>query len=481
MSSTSYLQSGSAIDIGGTSRRSNFAFLGWITVNCLGLNALLHFIALWSMHRAWLPYWLFDSNFHALNRYLHLLQGNDSWRPMLSAMHFWQAHPQSSIYQNVFFSQHIKFQYPLTSLLPLVALNKLGLSDLQIWALGRTAGWISAGLVALMCVAIARHSASSTQGQAPRLDIAAIVAILLGSLLFYPLLTGCVLGQIQTILTLFYSVAFYCWLRGYERTSGVFIGLMILVKPQFSFLLLWAALRKRWNALIAGLACVALILPIALIMFGWRNNWDYLSVLRALSSVGESFYANHSMNGLLNRFLFNGDQIFHPDSFPPFHSVVYAGTLLSSFFLFGLALIFPGGRERLGGMADFACAAAVATMASPIVWEHHYGIFLPILVWLWFGRTSGRAPVRNTAWLAVAYILISDCLSPLNLLWRIPVLNIAQSYMYIGGLMIVWLLLSPRYAATSAVGTRLEAPHTDTVHERDSGRLKEPDARLSIS
>lgn len=481
MLSTPYLQQASAIDIGGTSRCRNFAFLGWIIVNCLGLNALLHFIALWSMHRAWLPDWLFDSNLHALNRYVHLLQGHDSWRPMLSAMHFWQAHPRSPLYQNVFFSQHIKFQYPLTSLLPLVALNRLGFSDLQIWALGRAVGWISVGLVALMCVAIARHSSSSARCRVPKLNIATIVAIFLGSLLFYPLLIGCVLGQIQTILTLFYSVAFYCWLRGYERTGGVFIGLMILVKPQFSLLLLWAALRKRWNALIAGLACVALILPISLILFGWRNSWDYLSVLRALSSVGESYYANHSMNGLLNRLLFNGDQMFHPDSFPPFHPVVYAGTLLSSVFLVGLALVFTGQRKRLGGMADFACAAAVATMASPIVWEHHYGIFLPILVWLWFGRTSGLAPIRSTAWLAVAYILIGDCLSPLNLLWHVPILNIAQSYTYFGGLMIVWILLSPRYAATSADGTGLDAPHADLIHARDSGRLKEPDALLSIS
>jgi len=481
MASVSYLLRGPVIDLVGARRRRDFAFMGWIVVNCLGLNAILHFIALWSMRRAWLPNWLFDSNLHALNRFLHLVQGRDSWRPMLSAMHFWQAHPQSPIYQSIFFSQHVKFQYPLTSLLPLVALNRLGLSDQQIWALGRTVGWISVGLVALVCVAIARHSASSAQRRAPRPNVATIVAILLGSLLFYPLLEGCVLGQIQTILTLFYSVAFYCWLRGYERISGAFIGLTVLVKPQFLLLLLWAALRKRWNALIAGLACIGVVLPLSLILFGWRNNWEYLSVLRALSSVGESYYANHSMHGLLNRLLFNGDQMFHLDSFPPFHPVVYAGTLLSSIALVGLAFMFPGGRKRLGGMADFALTAAAATMASPIVWEHHYGIFLPILVWLWFGRTSGRAPIRNMAWLATAYVLLGDCLSPLNLLWRFPILNIAQSYMYFGGMMIVWLLLSPRYAATRASDESVKAPHADPSHAKDVGQLRDPETQFAIT
>jgi alpha-1,2-mannosyltransferase len=432
-------------------RHQRFAFLGWIALNCLGLNAVVYFLAEWIRQRSWLPDWLIDSNLYELGHFLRPRQGHDSWAPMLQALHFWQAHPGSSIYQGVFFTEHIKFQYPLTSLLPFAVLSRLGIGDARISTLLGGVGWASVAAVAVLSVAIARRSAAALDGPPRRLDAATIAAILLSSVLFYPLLKSCVIGQVQTELTLAFAAAFYCWLRSRERTAGALIGVIILFKPQFFLLLVWAALRKRWGAAISGMIVIALVLPIAVIVFGWQNNLEYLAVLRSLSRVGESFFQNYSMNGLLNRLLFNGgEQMFHQDSFPPYDPVVYAGTLVSSIFLIGLGLVFPvgrspGGRARRGGMADFACMTAVATIASPIAWQHHYGVFLPIVVWLWFGRASGRAPVRGMAWLVAAYILLSDCMSPLNLLYQAPVLNVLQSSLYFGGLIVVWILLSPRY------------------------------------
>jgi alpha-1,2-mannosyltransferase len=437
-----------------TREHNNFAFLGWIAANCIGVNAIVYAVTEWMRRSSRLPHWLIDSNLYELSRFLHLIQGHDSWAPMLTATHFWQSHPGSNIYQAIFFSEHVKFQYPLTSLLPFVLMSHFGLSDAQVSTLLGGIGWASVVATAILCIVIASHSAASKDFPAIRLDTVTTVAIILGSLLFYPLLKGCVIGQIQTELTLTYTAAFYCWLRGKERAAGALLGIMVLCKPQFLLVLVWAALRNRWSAVFAGLACIALFLPVALIVFGWQNNLGYLSVLSALSHTGESFFQNHSVNGILNRLLFNGgDQMFHMDRFPPFNPIVYTGTLISSIALIAIAFVFPHGRARRGGMADFACITAVATMASPIAWQHHYGVFLPVLVWLWFGRSSGRAPVRGVTWLVIAYVLISDCLSPLNLLYGIPLLNIAQSHMFFGGLIVLWILLSPNYATRNEIGT----------------------------
>jgi alpha-1,2-mannosyltransferase len=449
-------------------RPLDLRFAGWIAANCLGLNAIVYFLVAWIKRRALLPGWLLDSNFQNLIGFLKIKQGQDSWGAMLIALHYWQQHPGSSIYRGVFFDLHTKFQYPLTSLLPYIALKGIGLSEHQISIFWGAVDWSSVLLTGLVCVGIASWSVVPRGSEAAKLDYATIAAILVGTLLFYPLLKGCVIGQIQTVLSFFYALAFYCWLRGKERLAGGLLGLMVLVKPQIGLLLLWFALRKRWGALVAGLATAAAVLPFALVLFGWKNNWDYLLVLSSLSRVGESMFANHSMNGVLNRLLFNGGvPIFHQDSFPPFHPVVYAGTLLSSLFLIGLALIFPGGRGRRGGVADFACMTVVATIASPIAWQHHYGVFLPILVWLWFGRKSGQAPVRNSAWVITAYVLISDCLSPINFTWNIPVLNIVQSHIYFGGLMVLWILLSPRYRDATAGKTAADS-HAGIVPGRPS-------------
>ena len=439
--------------------RKSHGFLGWIALNCLCLNAIVYVTCEWIRRKSWLPNWLIDSNFYELGRFFEFKQGHDSWMPMLTAFHYWRTHPGNSIYEGVFFSQRIKFQYPLTSLLPLILLDKLGLSDAQISRVFGAIGWVSVAVVAALCVVIAIRSAAPLDSSTVRFDFATVAAIVLGSISFYPLLKGCVIGQIQTELTLAYTAAFYYRLRGKERISGVLIGLMILVKPQYVLLLVWALLRKRWSEALTGLASIAIVLPVAIILFGWHTNLDYLNVVRQLGRTGESFFQNHSMNGLLNRLLVNGgDQMFHQDSFPPFNAVVYLGTLVSSIMLIGLAFVFPVGRALRGGMADFACMTTVATIASPIAWQHHYGVLLPILVWLWFGRTSGRAPVRRLAWLVSAYILIADCFSPLNLSYHVPALNIIQSHIYFGGLIVVWLLLSPRYSAPSQSQIILDTP-----------------------
>jgi hypothetical protein len=94
---------------------------------------------------------------------------------------------------------------------------------------------------------------------------------------------------------------------------------------------------------------------------------------------GEAFYPNQSMNGLLNRLLFNGSALqFDPSSLAPFHPWVYAGTCLSFIVLVLTALVAPSSVGERGGTVDFCVVALSITLAPSIAWEHHYGVLLPI-------------------------------------------------------------------------------------------------------
>jgi hypothetical protein len=117
-------------------------------------------------------------------------------------------------------------------------------------------------------------------------------------------------------------------------------------------------------------------------------------------------------------------------------------------------------------MADLSIVSIVCVIATPMAWEHHYGALLPIFIWLWFAvyrpriyRVSvyrqGAAPVWP---LALAFLLIADFLSPLNLLAAIPVANLLQSYMYFGALLLLALLASTRASATDHTGGYETAP-----------------------
>ena len=146
--------------------------------------------------------------------------------------------------------------------------------------------------------------------------------------------------------------------------------------------------------------------------FGVRNNLDYLGVMAGLSRKAQSHYANQSMFGLLNRAIFNGENLpYHPYVYPPFVPWIYYVTLATTAVLVLLALAYPW-RERAGGMADLSAIGIVCVIATPMAWEHHYGVMLGIFVWFWFGVYRQGA---GSVWkLALAFVLIADFLSPFN-------------------------------------------------------------------
>jgi hypothetical protein len=367
----------------------------------------------------------------------------DSWRTMLPALRFTQEHPEASVYQAIFFERHIKFQYPLTALLPFVALQKLGFSEEQMLAMMQDASWISVWLVIGFSTAIGLkvfRERLSPNKPPVFYEALSAMAIIFGGLCFYPFMKGYQLGQAQTFLTLGFAISLYGWLSGWRKTAGAVIGVMSLVKPQYLPLLLWALFRKQWGACTSGLACTILGVLVSLMVFGWSNNIEYLQVLQTISRHGESYLYNHSMNGTLNRLLFNGNLYWEADKFAPFHPVVYLGTVLSALAILSIALAFPWRRER-GRAADFACMAVATTIASPVAWEHHYGILYPIFVWLWFSGKATEPGTHRVRWVAVAYVLASNFLSILYVFAAVPIANLLVSYLYAAGLLLFGLLL----------------------------------------
>jgi hypothetical protein len=369
--------------------------------------------------------------------FLRFRQFTDSWGPMLGSVNYFRAHPTLPIYQAKLYDTLI---YPLTSILPLEWMKQAGMSDLAVFRALMLASWLAVVAVVLLQVRIASRIL-----QPAKLSWRAATATAIAAFFFMPITLAFSLGQAQIFLDLFFSLLVLFWLERRHRAAGVTVALLTMVKPQFGLLLVWFALRRRWSALVA--ACVSLGIGgvISIAVFGLHNNLDYLAVLAGLSRKAQSHYANQSMFGLLNRAIFNGENIaYHPYVYPPFVPWIYAVTLITTAALVLLALAYPMLRGRrtggmAGGMSDLGAMGIVCVIATPMAWEHHYGIMLPIFVWLWFAvyrRGQGRV-----LWLAIAWISIADFLSPFNFFANIPVANVLQSYMYLGALLLLGLLL----------------------------------------
>jgi hypothetical protein len=414
--------------------RSDRGLLWFVLLNILAANAgfklVAHFVFHTGVDEMRVRYWDF----------FHFHQFTDSWTPMLGSVNSFLAHPGLPIYQARLYDTLI---YPLTSILPLLWMKQAGMGDAAVLRALMIASWIAVVAVVVLQVRLAAKVAE--QGSSS-LSWRAVVATAFAAFFFMPITLAFSLGQAQIFLDLFFTLLVLFWIEGKERPAGVMMALLAMVKPQFGLLLLWAALRRRWNALASGLATLAAGGAVSLAVFGLRNNLDYLGVLAGLSRKAQSHYANQSVFGLLNRAIFNGENLpYHPYVYPPFVPWIYVVTLATTAVLVLLALAYPW-RQRTGGMADLAAIAVVSVIATPMAWEHHYGVMLPIFVWLWFAQFRQRV---GSVWsLALAWVLIADFLSPLNFLAAIPVANVLQSYMYFGALLLLGLLLRARAVAS---------------------------------
>jgi hypothetical protein len=174
-------------------------------------------------------------------------------------------------------------------------------------------------------------------------------------------------------------------------------------------------------------------------MYGFRNYFDYLPVISFLGRHGEAFYPNQSVNGLMNRLLFNGNNLkWLADGFPPFNPAVYAATLIAAVLLLGFALFWR--MNKKADAIDFALLILSLTMCSPIAWEHHYGILLPIFALIIPVCISQKVMGRYTiVYVLIAFFLTSQRLNFVNLLAD-TYLNFLQSYLFFGAVMVLWLL-----------------------------------------
>ena len=266
----------------------------------------------------------------------------DSWRPMLQAL---DARDRGEpVYETVFFADHVKFQYPLTTLfLPMALRSPSRTGNALIKALNRVSLAVSA-----VMRRVHGRTVRSSPGSAARPDwrdwpiwlgLGTIVA---GSVLFHPVLMSYVLGQIQSFVNAALAAMLLAWRLNRRIAAGVALGIACLIKPHFALLIVWGLLRRAWSFAASTAVVIAIGGAAALAVFGVRDNLDYARVVSYMAARGEAITANQSVNGLLNRLVQPPEARewdFH--SFPPPHPVVRAGTLAAALVLVGAALILP--------------------------------------------------------------------------------------------------------------------------------------------
>jgi hypothetical protein len=416
----------------------------------LTVVALVHIVLIQGLLFITTPQRWRDPGIRHTARFFSMREADDSWYPMNLAYDYALSQGSTPMYTEIFFDRKVKFQYPPTSLLFLPILRNLrpsnpvrGMIEGPARYLSWSFLWIS--VVCSLALLFIRFQASDGRWRLEssfhdRVAISLLVLCL--GLTFYPATKSYALGQIQTWINGLLAAVVLLWTTRRELVAGALTGLVCLIKPTYALLLIWALLRRRWSFVAAAASVGFAGVVASLWLFGWQNHLDYLRVVEYIAQRGEGYYPNQSMNGLLNRLLHNGNNMdWRADAFVPYHPWVHAGTVASSLALVGGLLLWALRCQTEPGVIELCLAILTTTIASPIAWEHHYGVLLPIYAVLLpavLGQASGRAQARR--WLTVSFLLTASFIVPAKFTAGYPVLNLVQSYLYIGALISLVLL-----------------------------------------
>jgi alpha-1,2-mannosyltransferase len=386
---------------------------------------------------------------------LHLIgraqySGEDSWYPMARALGLLQADSASRIYQTLFFAGHVKFQYPPSGLLLIDLLRHIGLTTSAQYNIVNAGLLITAGL-AFSVVAVQTLGPVRILGT--RFPLAPVSYLL--ALRFYPNHLAFQFGQMQILLGLLVVLACLARLNSKAFLAGCLIAAAATVKPQLGLLGLLALWQRDWRFLSGFAIVMATALALSIALYGLGNHLDYLRVLGFLSQHGEYHHLNQSINGILNRLLYDGPSVDRdpnnpvPNSaFPPYIPAVYWSALLTSLLMSAIPFAVRIADSPLARLLGFCLAIVIFTMASPIAWVHHYNVLLPayvVALRVALDRFAGKQ-------LRIALILLmaSLVLTGLPLMPpfgpTVPALNLLQSHVFLGACILVsvllWLLFS---------------------------------------
>ena len=371
---------------------------------------------------------------------------HDSWEPMRHALAYVRSAGAEPLYEVVFFQRGVIFTYPTTSLLFLEGVGTVTRQPLAADGPLNVLSWLAVATTIgastlLLRESVRVHLPELWRGAASELRLVWMLGALL-TLLFYPLVKAFTLGQIQTLITALVACAMLAWVRGRDGWAGVCVALACLVKPQIGLLVVWALLRRRWR--FAG-AWAAVVVPIGLwsvARYGVANQFDYVRQLSFITAHSWSYAPNQSVAGILNRALFIGQNLEWDTHYVPYNAWVYVGTVASSgvLVLTGLFAGLRGARTDSRDLAPLACATLCFTMASPVAWEHHYGVLAPALAWLAPIAAGSVRRVSAGAWLAGAYLAVASLLHPLDVFAATRV-NVLQNNLFAGALLLLFVLL----------------------------------------
>ncbi len=267
-----------------------------------------------------------------------------------------------------------------------------------------------------------------------RVLVAAFVAW--SALTFFPLLRAVELNQASLLVAVCIGASARVVARGRVAAAGAACAMAAAFKPQMAVVPLLVAVYSRpfVRAALVTLAAAGLA---SLAYGGIANHWRYVSVVLPQMARGYAFHPNQSWSAFFLRLGGASPLEFELPTPAPWGgtaSIMAAGAMVAAGALVLLrSARRPGAADQLPLVVLFAWQ--VATLASPIGWEHHYVPALFVLAWLLREALAGRASRTTVLCAAFAAPAIGGFIDVRS--WPgHPIAVVAASYVLWGALLL---------------------------------------------
>lgn len=223
---------------------------------------------------------------------------------------------------------------------------------------------------------------------------------------------------------------------------GVLIGLYIVIKPYMVPIFIWILVRKEYHIFNGAVAVLVIFSIFSILSYGLIVHFEYIDLLRFLSSRGESFFQNHSVNGLLNRMFFLGPNLEWDGLHTKLRYNVFVHLATAVNFIFILASSVWVSR-RFGEQArlvDFMIGLTSVMLSSSLIFEYQYGIFVVIyLIMFCFYYNFRNQSIIKFVLLFVSFVFCAVPFRMTSLLAETS-WNFVQSHMLFGAWIILGIL-----------------------------------------
>ncbi|HET7152571.1 MAG TPA: glycosyltransferase family 87 protein [Candidatus Kapabacteria bacterium] len=236
------------------------------------------------------------------------------------------------------------------------------------------------------------------------------VGIGLLALLFvwYPSYINVRFAQIYFLLLFLFAISLYGIKNRRPFLTAIPIALALLLKGYGVVPLLWLLYNKRWREAAISIGFVVIAIAATLPLLG-TDSWIafYNTVFLNLGKMPcEAQVAYQDINGfMMHLFLYNKDWSPFPIFVLP-ETVVFSISAILNISAIG-ATIALSSKTR-NNVLSYALAIAVGVITSPLSFEHHYVLFLPLVIGLIaeFSDKDVHTPPNKTTILLLAAILL---------------------------------------------------------------------------